>query len=217
VRLEGVEALALEDALGLVGEQHRVAVEGDAHLVRMRVRGPRRMGNTRAAGTPASSAERTSASLVDRNSCARSGAGSATGSAPRVKTPRSMAAVLLGRAEDAHARDRVVARQDHDLHQRRRIPELQQLAHERDRRRRGARDVQARELQLHVGAVVAGLEDAGSLLRSRTGRARRWQRPGGRRGWQASLDDISAAAGRPIARGRAGSPSVLVEYQCKCE
>jgi hypothetical protein len=53
--------------LGLVGEQHRVAVEGDAHLVGWHRRRARCRGYTRAAGTPAASAERTSASLADRN------------------------------------------------------------------------------------------------------------------------------------------------------
>src|SRR5437762_509729 len=43
VRLERVEAALLEDALGLVGEQDRVAVEGDPHFLRMRVGGARRM------------------------------------------------------------------------------------------------------------------------------------------------------------------------------
>jgi hypothetical protein len=32
--LEGAQPVALEDPLGLVAEQHGVAVEGDAHLVR---------------------------------------------------------------------------------------------------------------------------------------------------------------------------------------
>ena len=41
VRLERRQSLRLVDALGLVGEQHGVAVEGDAHLVGMRVRGRR--------------------------------------------------------------------------------------------------------------------------------------------------------------------------------
>ena len=41
VALEGVQPVALEHALGLVGEQHRVAVEGDAHLVRVGVAGAR--------------------------------------------------------------------------------------------------------------------------------------------------------------------------------
>ena len=35
VVLEGGEALFLEHALGLVGEQHGVAVEGDAHFLRV--------------------------------------------------------------------------------------------------------------------------------------------------------------------------------------
>ena len=43
VRLEGVEAARLVDPLGLVGEQHRVAVEGDPHFVRMPVGGARRL------------------------------------------------------------------------------------------------------------------------------------------------------------------------------
>ena len=37
VRLERVEALLAKHALGIVAEQHRVAVEGDAHLAGMRV------------------------------------------------------------------------------------------------------------------------------------------------------------------------------------
>ena len=70
--LEGVEAVALEHALGLVGEQHRVAVEGDAHLVRVRVR--RAAGaDRRAPRARRPSAERTSASFVDRNRLAASG------------------------------------------------------------------------------------------------------------------------------------------------
>jgi hypothetical protein len=73
VALEGVQPVALVDALGLVGEQHRVAVEGDAHLVRVRVGGARAVREDRAAGTPAASAERTSASLVLRNRLAASG------------------------------------------------------------------------------------------------------------------------------------------------
>ena len=37
VRLERVEAVLMEHALRFVGEQHGVAVEGDAHLVGMRI------------------------------------------------------------------------------------------------------------------------------------------------------------------------------------
>ncbi len=66
--------------------------------------------------------------------------------------------------EDAQARHRVVARQHHHLH-----PlglavggagiEGQQLARQREGHARRRRLVDQAELQLHVGAVVAGLED----------------------------------------------------------
>ena len=39
--LECRQSVALEDALGLVGKQHRVAVERDAHFGRVRRLGPR--------------------------------------------------------------------------------------------------------------------------------------------------------------------------------
>jgi hypothetical protein len=61
VALEGVEPVALEDALGLVGEQHRVAVEGDAHLVGVRVGRPRRLRVDARGRHAGASAERTSA------------------------------------------------------------------------------------------------------------------------------------------------------------
>ena len=36
VRLKGIQPGGLEHPLGLVGKQHRVAVKGNAHLVRVR-------------------------------------------------------------------------------------------------------------------------------------------------------------------------------------
>jgi hypothetical protein len=43
VGLERRQPIGLEHALGLVAEQHRVAVEGDAHFIRVRAGGARRM------------------------------------------------------------------------------------------------------------------------------------------------------------------------------
>ena len=70
VRLERVEALRLVDALGLVGEQHGVAVERDAHFVRMRIDARRmRVDDAPRESRPAARA-RTSSALADRNRCA---------------------------------------------------------------------------------------------------------------------------------------------------
>ena len=135
VRLEGVEAACLEDALGLVGEQHRVAVEGDAHLVRVRVGGARRVRED-ARRRDAGLERRAHVGLVGREE-------QVGGERPQVAPRRSAAredaaldrhAVGLRRAEHAHARDRVVAREDHDLDAlRRRVVEGEELLHQRER------------------------------------------------------------------------------------
>jgi hypothetical protein len=66
---------------------------------------------------------------------------------------------VLGRAEHPHARDRVVARQDHHLHPLGlRIVEGQQLVHQRKRHTGRRWLLQPVQLQLHVGPVVPGLE-----------------------------------------------------------
>ena len=68
-------------------------------------------------------------------------------------------AVMLRRAEHAHARDRVVAREDHHLHALCiGVVERQQLAHQRKGHAGFGRRLQAIELQLHVGPVVALLK-----------------------------------------------------------
>lgn len=43
VRLEGIKPVVLVHALGLIGEQHRVAIKGDAHLMRVSVGGAGRV------------------------------------------------------------------------------------------------------------------------------------------------------------------------------
>jgi hypothetical protein len=162
VALERGQAVALVDALGFVGEQHRVAVEGDAHLVRMRVGGPRRVRDDTRRGHGS----------VQRRAHVGFVGGQEQVRVQRLEVaPRTLAAgehaaldrqpVVLAGAEYAHARYRVVARQDHDLD----MPgvavvEGQQLVHQRERRPRPRRLLQPAELQLHVGAVVAGLEDS---------------------------------------------------------
>src|SRR5207237_1063744 len=50
VRRERIEPIALIDALGLVGEQHRVAVEGDAQLVGMPSRSNTRFSSAKSNG-----------------------------------------------------------------------------------------------------------------------------------------------------------------------
>jgi hypothetical protein len=67
---------------------------------------------------------------------------------------------MLCRAEYAHTRHRVVAREDDHLYALRiRIVESQQLAYQRERYAGLGRLFQPLQLQLHVGTVVALLED----------------------------------------------------------
>jgi hypothetical protein len=83
-------------------------------------------------------------------------------------------AIVLGRTEHAHARDRVIAREDHDLHALGRcrraggltgafgcVVEGQQLLDQREGYAGLGRHVQAFQLQLHVGRVFF---DAGRWL-----------------------------------------------------
>ena len=68
-------------------------------------------------------------------------------------------AVGLRRAEHAHPRDRIVAREDDDLDAlRARIVEGEQLLHQRERDARLGRRVEPLKLQRHVSTVVIGLE-----------------------------------------------------------
>src|SRR5574343_984588 len=67
---------------------------------------------------------------------------------------------MRGRAEHPHARDRVIAREHHHLDLGRALSvEGQQLAHQGEGHAGLGRLVQARLLQGHVVAVVAGLEE----------------------------------------------------------
>jgi len=160
VGLEGVQTVALVDLLGLVRKEHGIAVEGDAHFVGMGIGSPRAVREH---------ARRRHARLEGRADVGFVGRQEQVGRqraqvAPGRLTPREDAAfdgqaVVLGRAEHAHARDGVVARQDHHLDARRVGIERQQLAHQREGHAGRGRLVQALQLQLHVGAVVAGFEE----------------------------------------------------------
>ncbi|MCY1363544.1 hypothetical protein D9M69_503110 [compost metagenome] len=161
VRLEGVEALGLAHALGLVAEQHRVAVEGDAHFVRPGVAGLHRF-DQHARGRKARDERFAHVLCVDRQEQVRAQrAQIAEGRAAL----REHAALQLdvgrgARLEDAHARHRVVAREDDHLDALHAVVvEAQQLADQRRRDAGRGRFVDAVELQLHVALVVAGLED----------------------------------------------------------
>ena len=69
--------------------------------------------------------------------------------------------VGLGRAEHAHAADRVVARQHHHLHPLLRgLVEGQQLLDQRKRHARPRWNIQPVELQLHVALRVVRVEEA---------------------------------------------------------
>ena len=200
VALEGVEPVALEDALGLVGEQHRVAVEGDAHFVRDARRRPapnagRRAPPARRRRAPSARRPRWSTGTGAPSAAA----GSATGLWPRVNTPRSIgrpsccAERKTRMPETGSLRDRITT----STARRRRRVEAQQLV---DQREGDAGLAPARPAARAAAACRRGRRwprRRGSLPRSRTARARRWRRPGGRRARRASRDDTSRARRAP--------------------
>jgi hypothetical protein len=85
---------------------------------------------------------------------------------PRVKTPRSTGSPKCWQERKTRMPDTgIVARQDHHLHARFAAGiEGQQLVHQREGHARPCRLLQPLQLQLHVGMVVGGLEDAVLLL-----------------------------------------------------
>ena len=98
--------------------------------------------------------------------------------APRAAAAREHAALdrqpgVLRRAEHAHARHRVVARQDHDLDAlTASVVEGEQLVHQREGDAGLRRLLQPLQLQSHVSAIVAGLEDRFSSSKSNRARER---------------------------------------------
>ena len=117
VALEGVQPFVLEHPLGLVGEQHGVAVEGDAHFVRIvaagldRFRQHARRGKTRR--------QRLAHVLcVGRQEQVGAQRPQVAKGRPALREHAALQLDAVGRAraEDAHARHRVVAREDHHLH-----------------------------------------------------------------------------------------------------
>ncbi|MDT4856818.1 hypothetical protein FQZ97_912210 [compost metagenome] len=162
VRLKGRQPLALVDPFGFVGEQHGVAVEGDAHLVRVGVAGVHRQ-RVHLRGGHAGVERGAHVGQVGREE--QVGAQRAQVAPGRLAAREAAAldgqAVVLRRAEHAHARDRVVAREDHHLDPLGRgVVEGQQLVHQRKRHPRLRRLLQPVQLQLHVSPVVASLEQA---------------------------------------------------------
>ena len=162
VVLEGRQPLAGIDLLGFVGEQYGVAVEGDAHFVgvgfcplgRLRVdacgreagfqRGPNVVGVGRQ--------EEVGAQRLQ----VRIG-----GPAAREDAAFQRHAMMVGRAEGAHAAGGVVAReQDHVHAPLGLVVEGQQLLHQRHGHAALGGQVQQLQLARHVGAVVTGLEQA---------------------------------------------------------
>ncbi len=163
VGLERIEPAALVHLFGFVGEQHRIAVERNPYLVGMCARRARRV-RVDARRRHTGRERRAHVGLVGREEQVRVQRPQV---APRRLAAREHAAldrqaVVLRRAEHAHARHRVVARQDHHLDPlaaRARLVEREQLVDQRERHPRARRTLEPLELELHVGAVVRGFED----------------------------------------------------------
>ena len=179
VPLEGVQALRLIHPLGLVAEQHGVAVKGNAHLVRVcfagmgRVRvnlGRRHTGIERGAYIAQVGAEKQVGMQRFEVAPGRLAAGEAAA--------LDRQAVMLRRAEHPHARDRVVARQNNHLHRLAAtapgwpLVEGQQLFHQRKRHAGAGRLLQPLQLQCHVGPVVTLLKHLVFLLKIKQGARR---------------------------------------------
>ena len=165
VVLEGVQAPRLVDALGFVAEQHGVAVEGDAHLVRVGGRGARTLRVDARRGHAGGQGLAHIGLVGGQEQVGRQRAQVAPGRlAAREHAALHRQPVVLRRAEHAHAAHRVVARKDHHLHAVIRcgqaVVEGQQLVDQREGHARARRMVQTLQLQLHVGAIVTGFEDA---------------------------------------------------------
>jgi hypoxanthine phosphoribosyltransferase len=143
VGLKGVKSMGLIDPLGLIGEQHRVTVKGDADLMRVGIGGSRRVRVD---------LRRRHTGLECRAHVRQMRGEKQVGMkrpqiAPRRLTAGEAAAldrqtIMLRRTKHAHARDRVVARQDHHLDPLSVVGvERQQLAHQRKSDARLGRDV----------------------------------------------------------------------------
>jgi hypothetical protein len=170
VALEGVEPVTLEHLLGLVREQHRVAVEGDAHLVGMRLGGldrirehPRRRKARLERGTHVVAIGGQEQIGLQGHQIGPGGAAAGEHASLQAQ------AGLPGRAKDPQAADRVVARDHHHLDPALRLGgvgrvEGKQLAHQGARHARRGRPLETLALHGHVGRVVVALEDAVLLL-----------------------------------------------------
>ena len=176
VLLKGAQALGLVNALGLVAEEYGVAVEGNAYFVRVGVAGVGRVGVDLGGGYAGVQRGAHVAQVGAQKQVGVQGLEVAPGRLPaREAAALNRQAVVLGRAKHAHARDRVVARQDHHFYglvaggcrgsavvlgmiSMVNFVKGQQLFHQRKRHAGFGRCVEPGELQLHVGAVVALLE-----------------------------------------------------------
>ena len=176
VLLKGEQAFGLVDALGFITEQHGVTVKGNTHLMRIGVAGVDRLRiNLRGGHT----------GLQRGAHVAQMGAEKQVGVqgfqvAPRRLAARETAAddgqaVVRGRLHHAQAANRIVARQDHDLHRLvvagiQRV-KSQHFLHQGKRHARLGGQVQALQLQRHVGAVIPLLEEFVFFLKVKQGTA----------------------------------------------
>ncbi len=157
---KGRQPALLVDALGLVGKQHGIAVEGNAHFLRVAVACGRGVDHHARRGK----ADGQGLAHIDLVGREEQVGAQRPQVGKRIAPAREHAALYvhvgrLGRGEHAHAAGRVVAREHHHLHALHfgRI-EGQQLAHQREGDARACRLVHQVQLAAHVGLLVARIE-----------------------------------------------------------
>ena len=173
VLLESGQTMGLVDAFGLVAEQHRITVERNPHFMRMRLAGVGRLGVHLRGGHPGVQGRPHVAQMRRQEQVGMQGLQVAPGCLPARKAATLYGqAVVAGGAEHAHARDRVVTRQNHHLHGLRCRPQRylavrwrsgiggwpivksEQFTHQRKCHAGFGGLVQPLQLQRHVGAVA---------------------------------------------------------------
>ena len=176
VVVKGAQPLAGVDLLGLVREQHGVAVEGDAHFIGVGF-GPLRGLRVDAGGREAGLQRGAHVVGIGRQKEMRPqrlqvGVGR---TAAGEHTAFQWHTMMVGRAEGTHAAGGIVARQQHHVH----APfvlagaiEGQQFLDQRHGHAALGRQVQQVQLAGHVGMVVALLEEQVLLLEVEEGAGR---------------------------------------------
>jgi len=160
--LERIQPLGLEDPLGLIGEQHGIAVEGNAHFIGVAVLRLGRFGQ-HPRGRKAQLQRLLHIGGIGRQEQMRAQRLEvAERVAPLGEHPAldRMQPMGLAAAEHPHAAHRVIARQQHHLDLLHRAAvEGQQLAHQGECHPRRRRNIQPLQLQPGIGLVLVLLEN----------------------------------------------------------